>query len=287
MNMVFAYSSNAFVKHSLAESIERIARLGFRGIEIMCDKPHLYPPDFTSDDLTNIKITLEKHGLRVTNLNCFTLFAVGDTYLPSWIETDESRREIRIHHTLECLNVADRLGCKCISVPPGGPVDGMGQRQAFDLFRKGLERVMPEAEALGIDILIEPEPDLLIENTAEFKAFMKVIHSKNIGLNFDIGHFYCVGEDPTAAFEELFQWIGHVHIEDIKDTRVHQHLVPGRGAIPFLPIFQAMKRLGYAGDICLELYPYVDMPELAGREGLAYLAPIFQDADLNIDGIPA
>ena len=283
--MVFAYSSNAFVKHSLAASIEKIARIGFKGIEIMCDKPHLYPPDFTAADLAVIRNALVKHGLKATNLNCFTLFAVGNTYLPSWIEADESRREIRIRHTLECLNVAQQLGCSCISIPPGGPLDGMAQQEAFGLFRKGLERVIPEAEAMGIDILIEPEPDLLIENTSQFKSFMKDIRSKNLGLNFDIGHFYCVGEDPAAAFEELYEWIGHVHIEDIADTRVHQHLVPGRGAIPFMPVFEAMKRLGYEGDVCLELYPYVDMPELAGREGLAYLMPIFQDADLNVDGI--
>lgn len=283
--MVFAYSSNAFVKHSLAASIEKIARIGFKGIEIMCDKPHLYPPDFTAADLAAIRNALVKHGLKATNLNCFTLFAVGNTYLPSWIEADESRREIRIRHTLECLNVAHQLGCSCISIPPGGPLDGMAQQEAFGLFRKGLERVIPEAEALDIDILIEPEPDLLIENTSQFKSFMKDIRSKNLGLNFDIGHFYCVGEDPAAAFEELYEWIGHVHIEDIADTRVHQHLVPGRGAIPFMPVFEAMKRLGYEGDVCLELYPYVDMPELAGREGLAYLTPIFQDADLNVDGI--
>lgn len=283
--MVFAYSSNAFVKHSLAASIEKIARIGFKGIEIMCDKPHLYPPDFTADDLAVIRNALVQNGLKATNLNCFTLFAVGNTYLPSWIEADESRREIRIRHTLECLNVAHRLGCSCISIPPGGPLDGMAQQEAFGLFRKGLERVIPEAEALGVDILIEPEPELLIENTSQFKSFMKDIRSKNLGLNFDLGHFYCVGEDPAAAFEELYEWIGHVHIEDIADTRVHQHLVPGRGAIPFMPVFEAMKRLGYEGDVCLELYPYVDMPELAGREGLAYLTPIFQDADLNVDGI--
>ncbi|WP_373501728.1 sugar phosphate isomerase/epimerase family protein [Desulfococcus sp.] len=284
--MVLAYSSNAFVKHSLADTIENVARLGFKGIEIMCDKPHLYPPDFTDDDLAGVGSALEKCGLKATNLNCFTLFAVGDTYLPSWIEADASRREIRVRHTLDCLKVASRLGCGCISVPPGGPLDGMDPREAVRLFREGLDRVLPEAEASGVTVLIEPEPDLLIENTAQFKSFMKEMHSPNLGLNFDIGHFYCVGEDPAAAFEELFRWIGHVHIEDIADTRVHQHLVPGRGAIPFISVFKAMKRLGYEGDICLELYPYVDMPALAGREGLAYLTPIFQDAGLSIDGIP-
>lgn len=284
--MVIAYSSNAFVKHSLADAIEKIARLGFKGVEIMCDKPHLYPPDFREEDLAEVAGVLDRCGLKITNLNGFTLFAVGDTYLPSWIEADASRREIRIRHTLDCLKVANRLGCGCISVPPGGPLNGMSPGEATGLFRKGLERVLPEAESLGVRILIEPEPDLFIENTAQFKSFIQEMPSRHLGLNFDIGHFFCVGEDPAAAFEELFPWIGHVHIEDIAETRVHHHLVPGRGAIPFLSVFQAMKRLGYEGDICLELYPYVDMPALAGREGLAYLSPILQDAGLDIDGIP-
>jgi hypothetical protein len=43
-----------------------------------------------------------------------------------------------------------------------------------------------------------------------------------------------------------------------------------------------MTRLNYQGDISLELYPYVDTPESAGRESLYYLRPIFQKAGLNI-----
>jgi hypothetical protein len=43
-----------------------------------------------------------------------------------------------------------------------------------------------------------------------------------------------------------------------------------------------MHRLGYAGDISLELYPYVDTPEEAGRESLAYLKPIFESAGFAI-----
>jgi sugar phosphate isomerase/epimerase len=44
--MYFGYSTNAFVRFSLEEAIKKIAGLGFNGIEIMCDQPHLYPPDF-------------------------------------------------------------------------------------------------------------------------------------------------------------------------------------------------------------------------------------------------
>ena len=281
--MVFGYSTNAFVKYSLLDAIEAIARLGFAGVEIMGDRPHLYPPDFDQNKLTGLKDRLHQHGLKVTNLNSFTLFAVGDTYLPSWIEPDTNRRQIRVNHTLDCLRAVHFLGGTNISVPPGGPLpDGMSRQEAFNLFHHGLEQVIPLAEELGVKILIEPEPDLLMENTPEFKAFIQSVKSPAVGLNFDIGHFFCAGENPAASFEELFEWIGHVHIEDIAASRVHHHLIAGHGVIRFKEIFETMMRLNYEGDISLELYPYVDTPEEAGKESLAFLIPILQETGFNV-----
>ncbi len=283
--MIFAYSSNAFVKYPLTESIGMIARSGFRGLEIMCDRPHLYPQDFSDQEIGDIRAALNRHDLKITNLNCFTLFAVGDTYLPSWIETDKARRDIRIRHTLECLQLAAVLECKNISIPPGGPLEiHMTRSEAEKLFLKGLEQVIPTAEELGIKLLIEPEPELFIENKTEYKNFMQHIASPSVGLNFDIGHFYCVGEDPAAAFEELYEWVGHVHLEDIAADRVHEHLIPGKGAIDFVSVFRTMARMDYQGDICLELYPYTDRPEEAGKESLAYLRPLFAQSGLEIAG---
>jgi sugar phosphate isomerase/epimerase len=276
--MVFGYSTNAFVKFALIDAVARIARLGFKGVEIMADRPHLYPPDMDENELQRLTQTLAACGLKVTNLNSFTLFAVGDTYLPSWIEPEKQRREIRIRHTRDCLRVARRLGCATISVPPGGPLDGVSRPEAERRFYAGLEQVIPLAEELGVKLLIEPEPGLMIETTPQFQAFMKGIRSPAVGINFDIGHFFCAGEEPQAAFEVLFEWIGHVHLEDIAPTRVHQHLIAGQGAIPLRAVLTRMRELGYAGDISLELYPYVDTPEEAGRESLAYLRPMFHDA---------
>jgi sugar phosphate isomerase/epimerase len=280
--MIFGYSTNAFVKFSLSESLEKIAALGFRGVEIMGDRPHLYPPDFQAADLVRIKKILERHDMQVTNLNSFTLFAVGDTYLPSWIEPEKERRDIRIQHTLDCLKVAKELECNNISIPPGGPLNSLSRKDAMSLFHKGLEQVIPLAEELNVKILVEPEPDLLMENTKEFELFIKDVRSQMVGLNFDIGHFFCAGEDPAEAFEALFEYVGHVHIEDIAATRVHNHLIAGHGVIRFLDIFKTMAKLKYRGDISLELYPYTDTPESAGRESLEYLRPVFEKSGLNI-----
>ena len=280
--MIFAYSTNAFVKFSIFESFEKIAALGFRGVEIMGDRPHLYPPDFQGSEMTRVKETLEQHNLKLTNINSFTLYAVGDMYLPSWIEPDKKRRDIRIQHTADCLKAAAALDCKNISIPPGGPLNSLSRKDAMSLFHQGMEQVIPLAEELGVKILVEPEPDLLMENTAEFKSFIKDVKSPAVGLNFDIGHFFCAGEDPSAAFEELFEWIGHIHIEDIAENRSHNHLIAGHGAIQFPDILKTIARMGYQDDISLELYPYVDTPEAAGRESLDYLRPIFEEAGMNI-----
>jgi sugar phosphate isomerase/epimerase len=281
--MIFGYSTNAFVRFPLATAVEKIARLGFGGIEIMCDRPHLYPPDFAAADLARLEEVLRAWSLKVTNLNSFTLFAVGDTYLPSWIEPEKERRAIRIRHTLDCLQVASRLGCRNISIPPGGPGNGLARPKAMALFHQGLEQVVPLAESLGVKILVEPEPQLLIENSLQFRDFIKDVASPAVGLNFDMGHFYCVGEDPAAALETLFPWVGHMHLEDIAPSRVHQHLIAGQGALAFRNIFQTVSRLGYQGDISLELYPYTDRPEEAGEESLRYLLPIFAEAGLEIE----
>jgi sugar phosphate isomerase/epimerase len=281
--MIIGYSTNAFVKFSVFEAVEKIARLGFRGVEIMCDRPHLYPPDYGEEKLARLKTWINECGLKVTNLNSFTLFAVGDTYLPSWIEPHEERRELRIQHTLRCLALADYFNCKNISVPPGGPVANMTRKEAMSLFHQGLARVAPLAEELDINILVEPEPDLLMENTREFKEFINGVKSPAIGLNFDIGHFFCADEDPSAAFEELFEWIGHVHLEDIAATRVHNHLILGHGAVQLPEVFKTMIRLGYQGDVSLELYPYVDTPDEAGRESLNYLRSLLKKEGIQLD----
>lgn len=277
--MILGYSTNAYTRFPLDEAVTRVAALGFKGIELMCDRPHLYPPDFNSPQLEALKRQMTGAGLKVTNLNSFTLFAVGDTYLPSWIEPEAERRQIRVRHTLQCLEIAAFLGCANISVPPGGPLEpGMTRREALRLFYRGLDQVIPRAESLGVRILVEPEPTLLMERTAEFSDFIGAVRSPAVGLNFDIGHFYCAGEDPAAAFETLFPYVGHLHIEDIGLDRRHHHLIPGRGAIDFLHILRTIKSLDYQGDISLELYTCADAPDRAGRESLQVLAPLFREA---------
>ena len=60
-------------------------------------------------------------------------------------------------------------------------------------------------------------------------------------------------------------------IEDIAASRVHAHLIPGRGAIDFVATLSRIAATDYPGWITVELYPYIDNPDDAGRQAKEYI----------------
>lgn len=269
--MQLAFSTNAFKQVSLESALRSIAEAGYDGAEILADVPHALPADMPEGRMATIRAMLEELALGISNVNAFTLFAVGDTWRPSWIEADEPLRRIRIRHTLECIEMAARLGARRMSLEPGGPLEGMDRQAALARFRRGIEQVLPAAEAAGLCLTIEPEPGLLIETSDQFLAFIADFRSAHVRLNFDAGHFFCVGEDPAAAVQRLAEYVEHVHVEDIAADRTHRHLIPGRGAMDFDALVAALRRIGYDGYLTVELYTYQERPEQAAAEARAFL----------------
>lgn len=268
--MKLAFSTNAYLKFSFAEAARRLADIGYEGIEIMADVPHAWPACLLDEQKQAIRAALARHRLAISNVNAFMMNAINDPrqkyWHPSWIEPYRPYRQVRVDHTRRALTLARELGARCITTEPGGPVEsGTSWSSALAEFVEELKPVAEHAEKEGMLLLVEPEPGLLIETAEQFEEFMKHIDSPAVGLNFDIGHFYCVGDEPAATVHRLARYIRHVHLEDIAPSRVHHHLVPGEGAIDFAATLAAFRAVGYDGWITIELYPYVDDPDAAAR----------------------
>jgi sugar phosphate isomerase/epimerase len=255
-----AFSTNAFKKNMLDEALEAIAAIGYSGVELMADLHHAYPPSLDAAGRKRLKAKIASLGLTVSNINAFTLFVLGDTYHPTWIEDEDSRRRQRIEHTRQCIELAAEMDCRTISLQPGGPTIGTNitRKIASDRYAAGLSELLPLAKSHGIILAIEPEPGLFIQTAAEYLEFKNSFFRDEpaIAMNCDIGHLYCVGDDPATVIRTMPKHIAHVHLEDIGKNRVHQHLTPGKGAIEFRPIFDALESIGYTGWVTVELYPY-------------------------------
>jgi sugar phosphate isomerase/epimerase len=267
--MQLAFSTNAYLNHSFADAVARLATIGYRGVEVMADVPHAWPAYLLPEQKQAIRDALARHNLAISNVNAFMMHAVNDRrqkyWHPSWIEPDPHYRQVRIDHTKRALTLAKELGAKCITTEPGGPLEGRTWSECLALFVEMLKPVVEHAEKEGVLLLVEPEPDLLIETADQYLEFTTKIRSPLLGLNFDIGHFYCVKDEPAPTVHKLKEHIRHVHLEDIAPTRVHHHLIPGEGAIDFGSTLKALKDVGYDGWVTVELYTCHENPDYAAR----------------------
>ncbi len=274
--MKLAFSSNAYLRFPVEETIRRIAGLGYRGLELLADVPHAWPAGLLDEQKRAIRDALARHRMAISNVNGFMMNAVADPrqpyWHPSWIEPDPNYRAIRREHTKRALRLAAELGAPSIQTEPGGPrVAGQSWSEAARVFYDELMPCIEVAEQCHVDLLIEPEPGLLIERFDQYLEFVGRIDSPRLGLNFDIGHAYCAGDAPERWIPRMAPCTRHYHLEDIAPSRVHQHLIPGHGAIDFEATLRAIAATGYDGWLTVELYPYLDNPDDAGREAKQFL----------------
>lgn len=273
--MKLAFSSNAYLHYSIERTIERVASLGYTGIELLADVPHAWPAGLLPEQKQSIRAALDRHKLTISNINAFMMNAVADPrqpYIhPAWTDPDPHYRAIRREHTKRALRLAAELGAPNITTEPGGPLAGRAWKDVAGIFYDELMPCLEVAAAVGVQLLIEPEPDLLIERFDQYLQFVDRVASPWVGLNFDIGHAYCVGEDPQDWVQKMAPHTRHYHFEDIAATRVHRHLIPGHGAIDFAATLRAISATGYDGWLTVELYPYIDSPDDAAREAMDYL----------------
>src|SRR5262249_25310091 len=101
--MNLAFSTNAYLKYSFTEAVSRLAKIGYRGIEIMADVPHAWPAFLLPEQRQAIRNALAANKLAISNINAFMMHAVSDErqlyWHPSWIEPDLHYRKVRVNHT--------------------------------------------------------------------------------------------------------------------------------------------------------------------------------------------
>jgi sugar phosphate isomerase/epimerase len=277
--MKLAFSTNAYLKHPFDEAAARIAAIGYEGLELLADVPHAWPAGLLEGQKRAILKAMQDNNLKFSNINSFMMNAVADHRQPYWhpsfIEPERQYRQVRIDHTRRALSLCAELGAPHITTEPGGPLaPGQSRQDAIDEFVEVLKPLADHAHDRGVMLLIEPEPGLLLETSDQYLEVAERLNSPSIGLNFDVGHAFCVCEDIPRAIAKLAPHIRHYHFEDIAATRVHHHLVPGTGAIDFAEVVAAIRRTSYDGWLTVELYPFQDDPDAAARRALEVLRPL-------------
>jgi len=277
--MLLAYSTNAFTKYDLIAALNNIADLGYSGVEILCEKPHWYPPEIDESKVELVLEVLNARNLKVSNLNANTANSFyspappENVFEPSLTNRNPDVRLVREQIIQKTIQLADKVGASCISLTSGTPTPGCLPEQAIEFFVDSLKRICDFADKYNIKVGIEYEPGLLVEHSSEVCEIIHRVGSPLLGVNLDIGHSYLSRENPENTINDLAGRIWNVHVEDIKNMK-HFHLPPGDGDMPFDQYFNALKKIKYTEFLTVELYSFPDNPIEVGKKSIDFLSKL-------------
>lgn len=270
--MKLSFSTNAFVNCPVAQAVETIAAIGYEGVEIMADAPHLYAHDMTDGEIRKLKEVIDSTGIKVANINANTVrgYLIDPFAEPTLSHPDHSTRKWMVGYVMKCIDAALALGSRNVSITSGRIMPETTPEECIENLKNALRDIISHASRCGVRVGLEYEPGMLIEYSVELAALIGEMDSPWLGANLDLANSHILGEDPDEVLTTLSGRVFHVHLEDIKD-RAHHHLIPGRGDMDFKSLFALHERHSYRGFFTVELYTCPDEPQDAAKKAFDYL----------------
>jgi len=249
-----AYNTNGLAHHRLADAIDLVADLGYDGLALTPDVPHLDPCAATPVAIDRVAAHLQRRGLDVC-------IQTGGRYLldprrkhqPTLLDPVADGRAARLDLLVRCLDIGRDLGAGVLAFWSGSP-PAPEPRDVLDArLADGVRRVADAAAERGMVAAFEPEPGMHVATLAEWTALRRSVDHPSLRLALDVGHVHCNREgDPAALCSAHAAELADVQVEDMREGE-HLHLAFGEGTLDIGPVLTALARSGYQGLVGVEL----------------------------------
>lgn len=264
--MKLSISTKLYFNYTLEESIKRVAKLGYPGIEIWGGRPHAYYRDMGEDEISAVRKAIENSGLEISG---FIPAQFG--YPTSLCSPVGSIRSDSVEYIRRSMDVSVSLGCKKVSLCPGRTLYGQGYANGMKQLTASMDELVNDALKKDVLLLIEPahmyESDLIL-TVEEGIRFIRERNYPNMGIALDTGHCHVNRESLVDSLDQLRknQVPFHIHLDD-NNGMSDQHKIPGEGNINFVPFLQALIETGYDGFLTVELgFDYTINPDAAAYQ---------------------
>ncbi len=159
---------------------------------------------------------------------------------------EETLCEIR-----ECMNIAKNLKIPAVRVR----AIGKDEAEAFENTKKVIETVLPQAEDLGIILLVETSG--IFCNTAKLLELLNSFACDNLAALWDMySTYFKGGEDAETTIKNLGAYVRHVHIKDAEKVGDGiEFCLMGEGEMPVEEMMLALRSVNYDGFVSLEWHP--------------------------------
>ncbi len=248
----------ATFKGDLEENLQRIASLGYDGVELAIRDPHLV-------DYDALEKLVRSQGLSVPAIG--TGQAWGEEGL-SFTDPDPTVRYASLERIKSHIPGALRFKAVIIIGLIRGVVKpGVDPLQAMDWLIQALQECSQAAHPFGIRLALEPinhYETTLINTAAQGLELIERVGADNFGLLLDTFHMNIEEANIASSIKSCGNRLFHFHVAD------SNRWYPGAGHLDFRSILKTLAGTGYKGWISGEFLPKPDA-ETAAREGITFL----------------
>ena len=231
--------------YPLSETIERIAAVGYDGIEIGAAAPHAYPDYLDHARRREIKQMLQTNGIALSSMLPAPGGGPGFNVSSPMIE----ERIAAIDQYKKVIQLCAELGGKTVIYVAGWQIYGTTRDEAWEWSRDALRTLAPVARDVGITLVIEPTSadSNLVDDCDDALQMMREVDEPNVKLMFDTYHVLYRNEVASDYVYRFGKDLHHVHFAD------SNRLPPGEGKGDFLSVVQALHDIKYDGYIAMEI----------------------------------
>jgi sugar phosphate isomerase/epimerase len=229
------------------------AELGYTGLEI-----HLREDEPL--DLDRVKDTAKTLNIRFSALVTGRLCTQGGVNL---IDDRPYIAEAALKGMRTYIDRAAELETDLIIGWIKGKVpDGAGRSLYLTRLAVHLRALCAEAAERGVQVFLEVinrYETNIFTTTAETLDFLDTWGIPNCFIHLDTFHMNIEESNAIEAIRAAGKRLGYFHIAD--NTRCY----PGSGTLDFVPVFSALKEIGYRGFVSVECLPWPDGKTAAER----------------------
>ena len=251
--MNVSLSTHLFAFHDLDEAILSLfPRYGFSLAEIWAMPPHFPCGDASAADAVAERMAV--HGIRVASVHA-PLYPDVRTYKKdrwySLSSVDEAHRVESVAVTARTAGWLSRHGGGTVVLHTSFPA-GQWYPHRWGAFLSSMNELL-DAVPAGVRFAVENTP----VDSGQTGIILDIVErypADRVGVCLDIGHAH-IQEDAVSAIRAAASRLIHVHASDNHGEK-DEHLVPGKGAVPWSGVTKALGEAGFGGPFTIELRDY-------------------------------
>ncbi len=254
MTLRFGYGTNGFGSHRLDDALAVIAGLGYDGVALTLDHPHLDPFE------PGLARRTAAVARRLADLGLAVVVETGARYvLDPWrkheptLVSDEGT-DHRLDLLARAARVAGDLGAEAVSFWSGTLPPHTSEDTGWERLCAGVSAVLDTADRIGVVCAFEPEPGMFIDRLDGVLELRRRLGDPDrLRVTLDVGHVVCNETRSMAGtIEAAGPWLANVQLDDMRPG-VHEHLEFGEGEVDLARVLEALEEVGYTGLASVEL----------------------------------